>query len=363
MKIFTSRRQRRVGWSLGGILLTLYIVAQTLYSTGVYASWRDQRSLDSACDGTLAQGGLGDALNSSHVRARAADDSEYLAACLINRPDTGRHGGALQLMLRWSDQSATSGALLPFSRNANGLQGQAAPLGNGWPGYVRYDGSAQVVVALDCQNNKNRALVAYGDLIQWPDDAKTTEPVLTGLGRVTTETAQKAAAKYGCQAQGGRQLTHVSLPSPNGKTAPQQLAQAQGSCVALRGLAGQASDAGTPGFVEYPTDAHTPQVNCYLYTPAGKPGYGLYAYYGAVAKDFESVNLANRSDDYALATARCPQSDQEAVFALYHLYDRDTDSYPVRHYSASFAKSALKAFAEHEAKQRVCTDVRMMSRS
>ncbi|MER6031943.1 hypothetical protein [Streptomyces sp. NPDC001851] len=363
MKIFASRRRRLFGWSVGGILLTLYIVAQTLYSTGVYASWRDQQSLDSACGGTLAQGGLEDALNSSHVRARAAGDSEYLAACLINRPDTGRHGGALQLMLRWSDQSATSEALAPFSRNTNGLQGQAAPLGNGWPGFVRYDGSAQVVVALDCQNYKNRALVAYGDLIQWPEDAKTREPVLTGLGSVTTGTAQKAAAKYGCHAQGGTQLTHVSLPSPSGKTAPQRLTQARGSCVALRGLAGQASDAGTPDFVEYPADAHTPQVNCYLFTLAGKPGYGLYAYYGVVAKDFESVNLANRSDDYALATARCPQSDQEAVFALYHLYDRDTDGYPVRHYSASFATSALRAFAEHEAKQRGCTDVRIMSRS
>ncbi|MER6028709.1 hypothetical protein [Streptomyces sp. NPDC001851] len=49
-------------------------------------------------------------------------------------------------------------------------QGQVAPLGNGWPGFVRYDGSAEVVVALGCQNNKDRALVAYGDLLQWPED-------------------------------------------------------------------------------------------------------------------------------------------------------------------------------------------------
>jgi hypothetical protein len=47
------------------------------------------------------------------------------------------------------------------------------------------------------------------------------------------------------------------------------------------------------------------------------------------------------------------------VFVLYHLYDRDTDSYPVAHYSASFARSALGAFADQEAEQRGCTDVRM----
>ncbi|MFG2607374.1 hypothetical protein ACGFT2_28095 [Streptomyces sp. NPDC048514] len=48
---------------------------------------------------------------------------------------------------------------------------------------------------------------------------------------------------------------------------------------------------------------------------------------------------------------------------LYHLYDRDTDSYPGPHCSASFARSALKASAGHEAQQRGCTDVRTMSRS
>ncbi|MGF1235800.1 hypothetical protein ACQSME_00875 [Streptomyces sp. 2-6] len=357
MKIFASRRRRLVGWSVGGVLLALYLVAQALYSTGVYADWRDRRSLDSACGGSLAQGGLEDALNSSHVRARAVGDSE--SACLINRPDTDRHGGALELTLRWSDQSAPSEALVPFGRNANGVQGQAAPLGGGWPGFVRYDGTAQVVVALDCRNDRNRALVAYGDLVQWPKDARTRESVLTGLGRVTTETARKAAAEHGCSAQAGERLTRVSLPSANAGTAARPLAQAQGSCVALRGLAGQASDAGTPGVLEYPADAHTPQVNCYLLTPAGKPGYGLYAYYGAVAEDFRSVASAPRGDDYASATATCPQSDQEAVFVLYRLYDRDTDGYPVRHYSASFAGSALKAFADHEAKQRGCARVRM----
>ncbi|MEU3826184.1 hypothetical protein AB0F36_12810 [Streptomyces sp. NPDC029080] len=363
MKIFASRRRRMVGWSVGGILLTLYIVAQTLYSTGVYAHWRDQRSLDSACDGTLAQGGLGDALHSSQVRARGGDDSASLAGCLINRPDTGRHGGALQLTLRWSDQSAPSVALAPFSGNANGVRGQVAPLGNGWPGFVRYDGTAEVMVALDCQNSRSRALVAYGDLIQWPEDAKESGTVLTGLGRVTTETALKASVKFGCRAEGGRQLTRVSLPDTRGKTAPRPLARAQGSCVALRGLADRASDAGTPGFVASPTDVHTPQVNCYLFTGAGKPGYGLYAYYGAVANDFESAGFGGPGHDFQLATASCPRSSHEAVFAIYRLYDRDTDSYPAAPYSASFARSALKTFADHEAKQRGCTGVRTLSRS
>ncbi|MBN0044863.1 hypothetical protein JS756_12235 [Streptomyces actuosus] len=104
----------------------------------------------------MAQGGLDAALNSSHQRARA-DDPDYLASCLINRFDTGRHGGALTIRLRWSNQSATLATLAPLAplgRNANGVEGQAAPLGSGWPGVIRYDGPAQVVVALECQNAK-----------------------------------------------------------------------------------------------------------------------------------------------------------------------------------------------------------------
>ncbi|MFR9798683.1 hypothetical protein ACL02U_22720 [Streptomyces sp. MS06] len=336
------------------------IAALTLYSTGAYASWRDQRSLDSACDGTLAQGGLDAALNSTHARARA-DDPDYLASCLINRPDTRQHGGALQIRLRWSNQSATLAALAPFGQNANGVKGQAAPLGSGWPGVIRYDGTAQVVVALDCQNAKGKALLAYGDLIRWPEDAEATGPVLTGLGRVTTETAQKAADKYGCLAKGGTRLTHVSEPTPPRSMAPRSLATAQGSCTGLRGIAGQAAEAGVPDAVAYPEDTDTPQVNCYLFTPDKKPGYGLYAYYGALAKDFQSSDSLEHTDDYASATAHCPRSAQEAVFVLYRLYDRETDSYPVTHYSDQFARAALKTFAAHEAKLRGCTGVHLAS--
>ncbi|MCH0567050.1 hypothetical protein [Streptomyces sp. MUM 2J] len=360
MKIFASRRSR-VAWALGSVLSALGIAAFVLYSTGAYASWRDQRSLDSACDGTLAQGGLDAALNSSHQRARA-DDPDYLASCLVNRPDTGRHGGALTIRLRWSNQSATLATLAPLGQNANGVKGQAAPLGSGWPGVIRYDGTAQVVVALECQNAKDKALLAYGDLIRWPEDAKETGPVLTGLGRVTTETAQKAAAKYGCRAKGGTRLTHVSPPVPARDMVPQSLSTARGSCAALVGLAGRAAEAGTPDAVEYPADRDTPQVNCYLFTPDRKPGYGLYAYYGALAKDFQSSGFTEHADDYVWATAQCPGSAQDAVFVLYRLYDRETGSYPVAHYSGRFARSALKAFADHEAKLRGCTGVHVVSR-
>ncbi len=101
-----------------------------------------------------------------------------------------------------------------------------------------------------------------------------------------------------------------------------------------------------------------PQTNCYLVTKDQKPGHGLYAYYGAAAKDFQSATSESDDKNRTLATAKCPRSSHEAVFAIYRLYDRDTDSYPVTRYSAEYAKSLLKTFAEHEAQLRGCTDVK-----
>ncbi|MFH9961574.1 hypothetical protein ACH4PR_09350 [Streptomyces mirabilis] len=366
MQINSRLRRIHAGWYVGAFVLVLGVVAQVLYSTGAYDSWRNGRSLDQACDGTLAQGGLDAALGSSNLRVGSLDsDGDYLAQCSVQTTKSGARGGALQVRLRWSGATAPSGSLVRYSQDYEGVRGQAAPLGNGWPGIVRHDDAWQVMVAIDCQNEKSKALVAYGDLY-----ASSGGPALTGLGRVVTESAQKAAAKYGCRARAGKQLTQVSAPTLGKPRTVKPLAQAQGSCTALREPASTAAESGTPLIMEYPADTQAPQVNCYLVTPAKKPGYGLYAYYGAVAKDFlasEGRNLkegygpTHKDNDYSWATAKCPQSTQPAVFVLYRLYDRDTDTYPVRHYSAQFAASAVKAFADHEAKQRGCTDVQMAS--
>ncbi|MFE1312361.1 hypothetical protein [Streptomyces sp. NPDC058755] len=330
-------------------------MALALYGSGAYDSWRDGRSLDEACDGTLAQGGLASAMGSSHLRAEQDDGGSSLAQCFVKTARSGT-GRAVQITLRWSTAGPPSDTLVWYNADYNGVRAQAAPLGNGWSGVVRYDGTWQIMVALDCVNQKNKALVAYGDLF-----GASNGTALTGLGRVTSETAQKAAEKYGCQAEAGRRLTSVSTALLGKPGTAKPLGQAQGSCVALRGTT--APQNSTPEIMEYPADTDAPQTNCYLVTKAQKPGYGLYAYYGAAAKDFESVGFTHPDDDYAWATATCPRSTQKAVFVIYRLYDRDTDTFPVAHYSNSFARSALKAFADHEAKQRGCTGVRLADRS
>ncbi|MFE2380105.1 hypothetical protein [Streptomyces misionensis] len=339
-----------------------------LYSAGIFGDKGDAGSLNRACDGTLAQGGISAALHSSHFSAdeEGEGDSDYLASCRIRNPESGPQASSLELKLRWSTTKAPSAMLTWYNADYDGVRGQAAPLGDGWSGVVRHEGGTyQVMAALDCVNQKNKALVAYGDLLGTANDT-----TLTGLGRVTTETARKAAEKHGCQVKAGRRLTDLSTARLGAPGTAKPLPQAEGSCAALRGT--DAERNGTPEVMEYPADPDAPQTNCFLVTKAKKPGYGLYAYYGAAAKDFltsegnqlrEGYGPTHGDRDYAWATATCPQSDQRAVFVLYRLYDGDTDTYPVPHFSDSFAHDALQLFAEHEAKQRGCTDVRMTPRA
>ncbi|MEV1022968.1 hypothetical protein [Streptomyces sp. NPDC050264] len=355
----------RAGWYALALVLSLGIVALVLYSTGTFDQWSDDRSLDQACDGTLSQDGLDAALRSSSLSADSEGDGDHLAACRVRNAKTGAQAGAVELTLRWSSATPSSGELSWYNKDYNGVRAQAVPLGNGWSGIARRQGAWQVMVALDCVNEKKKALVAYGDLTGTANNA-----TLTGLARVTTETAQNAAEKHGCQVKPGKRLTEVSTSRLGTPDTATPLDQAQGSCTALRKLAPTAARNGAPEAMEYPADAHTPQVNCYLATPDKKPGYGLYAYYGAAAEDFlasEGDNLkkgygpTHSDKDYSWATAQCPQSTQPAVFVLYHLLDGDTDTYPIAHHSAEFATSALSTFAGHEAQVRGCADVHMGS--
>ncbi|MYQ98087.1 MULTISPECIES: hypothetical protein [unclassified Streptomyces] len=366
MQTKTGARRVHAGWWAGAFLLVLALVGAVLYGTGSFGSGGGEGSLDRACDGSLAQGGLSEALRSSHLRADDEGDSDYLAACRVRGSQSGPQSGSLELKLRWSTAKAPSQELTWYNADYDGVREQAAPLGQGWSGVVRYAGGTyQVMAALDCVNQKNKALVAYGDLLGTANGS-----TVTGLGRVTTETARRTAEKHGCQVKAGKRLTGLSTARLGAPGTAKPLSQAQGSCAALRGT--DAARGGTPEVMEYPADPDAPQTNCYLVTKAKKPGYGLYGYYGAAAKDFlasEGEQLkagygpTHADRDYAWATATCPRSAQRAVFVLYHLHDGDTDTYPVPHYSASFARDALRAFADHEAKQRGCTGVRMTAGS
>ncbi|MFE9372160.1 hypothetical protein ACFYM2_20665 [Streptomyces sp. NPDC006711] len=366
-------RLRRIhpGWYAGAFVAVLAIAAQVVYSTGLYGSWRDSRSVDRACGGNVARPELATALESSHLRARSLElDDGYLAHCLVLRADSARNG-SLEMSLRWSSTGPAPLEAFP-SDITNGFKGAASPLGKGWPGIARSGDGGAVQVALDCRNDRGKALIAHGRFAPPGFAPSRSTAALTGLGQVTAETARKAAEKYGCRTSGGGKLSDVSAPPVGaGSYRAKPLGQSQGSCAALRDLAPTATPSGTPLAVEFPADTRAPQVNCYLATASQKPGYGLFAFYGATAKEFRTSAAARslkrlegdlaEDKDSVWATAQCPQSAEPASFLLTRLQEVTASAvtYPAPRSSPDFANTALKAFADGEAKQRGCTDVRM----
>ncbi|MEU1013018.1 hypothetical protein [Streptomyces sp. NPDC005890] len=140
-------RSIHANWYAGVAVLVLGLVAAVLYGSGAYDAWRDGRSLDRACDGTLAQDGLAAALGSSDLKAEKGDAGALAGCTVMTSPGRGR---AVRITLRWSTEDAPSGSLVWYDSDYHGVRAQAAPLGNGWSGVVRYDGTWQIMVVLDC---------------------------------------------------------------------------------------------------------------------------------------------------------------------------------------------------------------------
>ena len=92
MQTKSGSRQVRAGWYAGACLLVLALVGAVLHGSGAFGSGGGEQSLDLACGGSLAQGGLSEALHASDFRAEEEGDGDYLAACRVRTQESGPQG-------------------------------------------------------------------------------------------------------------------------------------------------------------------------------------------------------------------------------------------------------------------------------
>ncbi|BBC94231.1 hypothetical protein SRO_3055 [Streptomyces rochei] len=85
----SGTRQVHAGWYAGACLLVLALVGAVLYGGGAFGSGGGEESLDRACGGSLAQGGLSEALHASDFSAEEDGDGDYLAACRVRAQESG----------------------------------------------------------------------------------------------------------------------------------------------------------------------------------------------------------------------------------------------------------------------------------
>ncbi|MEC4019179.1 hypothetical protein [Streptomyces sp. H27-D2] len=360
-------------------LAVLVLGGGIFYFSGAYDSWRDKVSLDSACQGTLDQPSLQEALSSKRAHAGNfyEDRTGSLTRCAITT--SGNNSSTLRLDVRWgSDADRDSG--LVGRADMLGLIGRSSPLGGDWPGAISFN-EPQATVALPCRNRKNESLLVDSRLSSphlvtslFPSHRLGQSRIRAAFVRFTTETAMHAADKFGCEASEGKAIKEAPTDPLNldgsrviAKSA-QPLANTDGTCAPLRPLASAAAKAGVPKGMESPSQKNAPLTDCFLTTPDGEPGYGLSATYGAYAKIFREAggpsNVHGKSGfpekrNYAWATARCPGSTERALFTLWQVYDTAREETPVKKRSHKFELSALKAFAKHSTQQHGCSDLQL----
>ncbi|MFI0774471.1 hypothetical protein [Streptomyces sp. NPDC021212] len=363
-----SRTGKKVGIALGGILVCLLLVGGVLYATGTLQSWRDDRELTRACEGSLAAQQVRDALGSDDVGARdtPGDGPGVLASCRAEV--TGSRSG-LSIQVYRGSRSEDAMAFLD-RRGLASYSSPVSPLGT-WPGVLLNDPEMpRASLWLRCRGGKDKSLLVTARLNRDSDGPTLPDDKRRDFAAAVTATSKKAAGAFGCADPEGGSLTGLA---DNPRDRPVPISKATGTCAALRPHSRAAARAGLDHVWTTRSGGSAPVEDCVLTTSDDPqvPGYWISAYYGPYAESFATEVAASRvqgergqeKDGYLTwATAECPGTDQRALYVLHGITsDSGTTrpgEVPVRNDSATLRADLLKAFARQSAEQHHCGDLK-----
>ncbi|MFF3530398.1 hypothetical protein ACFYX5_27365 [Streptomyces rubiginosohelvolus] len=340
-------RRRRVRRAAAGTVTAAVLAGGLFWVSGGYDSWRDDRALDSACDGDLAAGAVRELFDG------------------ISLTSSGRWTDRGHCTVSASDDDTDAGLVL-WARDTEGLGeltdvgGFDAPLGHGWTGSFRFDpddedtDEARATLLLSCGKGSGhgQVMTADADLGRGGfDDPLARERLVA----VLTETATAYTRRTGCAAPVGGRVKNVGVTTTRADYKP--VAKATGSCAGL--LDGKTAARWGVRTVREVAGDPAPGENCVLGSRSGAFLHGFSAYYGPDAEsarmrlDYRGDDHAARTGAYAM-TARCPGAGGTAVFQVETLVD---DGDPVRAAPVVDHKglrAALQRFAERSAKRHGC---------
>ncbi|MCT6777273.1 hypothetical protein LXH09_11615 [Streptomyces sp. CS7] len=340
-------RRRRVRRAAAWTVTAAVLAGGLFWVSGGYDSWRDDRALDSACDGDLAAGAVrelfgGISLTSS---GRWTDRGH----CTVSASDDDTDAG----LVLWSGQTE-------HMTNLENSDGFDAPLGHGWTGSFRFNpdtedtDEAGAVLMLSCgkESGHGQLMTAEADL----DRGGFDDPVARErLVAVLTETASAYARRTGCEAPVGGRVKNVGVTTTRADYKP--VAAATGSCAGL--LDGKTAARWGVRTVQEVAGDPAPGENCVLGGRSGAFLYGFTASYGPSAR-YAHMRLDERRDSrrpgtsaHALA-AGCPGAGGTALFEVETLLDDDTPQQAAPVVDHKGLRAALQRFAERSAKRHGC---------
>ncbi|MFJ5049435.1 hypothetical protein [Streptomyces sp. NPDC088719] len=349
---FWRRRwvRRTAAWTATAAVLA----GGVFWVSGGYDAWRDDRALDSACEGDLAAGAVRELFDGIHLTSSARwGDRRH---CTVGASDDDTDAG----LVLWSGRTERMADLEDFG-------GFDAPLGHGWTGSFRFDPDSEdrdeagAVLMLSCgkESDYGQLMTAEADLGRGGFDDPVARERLVA---VLTETASAYARRTGCAAPVGERVKDVGVSTTRADYKP--VAAATGSCAGL--LDGKTAARWGVSTVQEITAAPAPLENCVLGGLRGAYLYGFTAYYGPSAR-YARVRLDERQDNdaaartgpdaptgnYALA-ARCPGAGGTALFQVDTLGDEGDRKLSAPVVDHRELRAALQRFAERSAENHGC---------
>ncbi|MCC3774960.1 hypothetical protein [Streptomyces sp. UNOB3_S3] len=355
-------------------MATVFFAAASLiavgcfFALGGYTRWQDARSLDRACGGILPKGDIESLMGSDRLYGGTPliPRTKSLQSCSIT--SRGHTRGTTGVSIDWRGEEG--GAFLNIGQS--GLVGDytsTAPIGNGWSGVMTWSkpiGYASVIA--ECRGANKDLMVSVSSYPAQREDAFNTPQGFGDLARVATKTMERAAKKWGCDANMGRPVTSVTPPSAY-KHDRIPVDQARGTCRPVAGTKLDTKGSGPAKAIETPTDNALIE-DCYLLDGKGRALYHLSAYYGPYALELRESRGAllrspagsNRDTGSAWARSECRNFFGTARFTV--TLERDAlGSDTGRQPDPDLPAKLLTSFAKNAAERHGCSNVALPSTS
>ncbi|MCX4709397.1 hypothetical protein ABZ592_05815 [Streptomyces fimicarius] len=347
-------RRRRVRRTAAWTVTAAVLAGGLFWVSGGYDSWRDDRALDSACDGDLAAGAVRELFDGISLTSSGRWSDRR--RCTVSASDDDSDIG----LALWVGQTERMMDL----ENSGGFD---APLGHGWTGSFRYNpddedpDEAAAVLLLSCGKESGHGRVMTVDAnLGW---GAFDEPVARErLVAVLTETATAYTRRTGCAAPAGERVKDVGVSTNRRDYKP--VASATGSCAGV--LDEKTAARWGVSTVQEITADPAPLEECVLGGLRGAFLYGFTASYGPSARYArmrldewqDSAAAARRGPDalsgsYALG-ARCPGAGGSALFEVDTLGDEGNPKLAAPAVDHRGLRAALQRFAERSAKKHGC---------